>query len=125
MNYQSELSFLINILENMHLPVSILEEPYENAHIHDFGIRKILYPDINYSKYIQTFCTSCRSHVLYKANDEYLFQYLIISSLRTVVTSLILIFPYYRMYSRYSINMYQINKQMCPAQRLGRVSCSQ
>ena len=93
MNYQSELSFLINILENMHLPVSILEEPYENAHIHDFGIRKILYPDINYPKYIQTFCASCRSHVLYKANDEYLFQYLILK-LPKDISSCLLIGPY-------------------------------
>ena len=93
MNYQSELLFLINILENMHLPVSILEEPYENAHIHDFGIRKILYPDINYAKYIQAFCTSCRSHVLYKANDEYLFQYLILK-LPKEIPSCLLIGPY-------------------------------
>ena len=93
MNYQSELNFLINILENMHLPVSILEEPYENAHIHDFGIRKILHPDINYEKYIQNFCTSCRSHILYKANDEYLFQYLILK-LPKDISSCLLVGPY-------------------------------
>lgn len=46
--YQSELHFLENILENMHLHVSLLQEPYENAEIHDFGIRKIIYPEIHY-----------------------------------------------------------------------------
>ena len=76
MNFQSELTFMMNVLENMHIPVSILEEPFENAHIHDFGIRKILHPDIDYVKYIKHFCSSCHSHVIYKAHDEFLFQYL-------------------------------------------------
>ena len=52
MNYQAELTFLKKVLENMHLRVSILEEPYENAEIHDLGIRKIVHPDINYINYI-------------------------------------------------------------------------
>lgn len=93
MNYQAELNFLISILENMHLPVSILEEPYENAHIHDFGIRKILYPNLDYAKYIQKFCSSCHSHILYKAHDEYLFQYMILK-LPKEAPSCLLIGPY-------------------------------
>lgn len=93
MNYQSELTFLINILENMHLPVSILEEPFENAHIHDFGIRQILHPEINYQKYIKNFCNSCSSNIIYKALDEYMFHYLILK-LPCPHLSCLLIGPY-------------------------------
>lgn len=78
MYYQAELTFLIQILENMHLPVSILEEPFKDAHIHDFGIRQILHPDINYSSYIKNFCKSCETNIIYKAEDEYFFHYLIL-----------------------------------------------
>ena len=77
----------------MHIPVSILEEPFENAHIHDFGIRKLLHPELDYVKYIKTFCSSCRSHVLYKAHDEYLFQYMILK-LPKETPSCLLIGPY-------------------------------
>ena len=93
MNYQAELTFLMNILENMHIPSAILEEPFENAHIHDFGIRKLLYPELDYVKYIKTFCSSCSSHVLYKAQDEYLFQYMILKLPKETISCL-LIGPY-------------------------------
>lgn len=93
MNYQAELTFLKNVLENMHIPVSILEEPFENAHIHDFGIRKLLHPEIDYVKYIREFCSSCYSHIIYKAHDEYLFQYIILK-LPKETPSCLLIGPY-------------------------------
>ena len=76
--YQSELHFLENILENMHLHVSLLQEPYENAEIHDLGIRKIIYPEIHYVNYIKNFCSSCQEKIIYKAYDEFLFNYLIL-----------------------------------------------
>ena len=93
MNYQTELTFLKNVLENMHLPVSILEEPFENAHIHDFGIRQILHPDIDYVKYIKNFCLSCSSNTIYKAHDEFFLQYLILK-LPCDTLSCLLIGPY-------------------------------
>lgn len=78
MSYQAELRFLQNVLENMHLHVSVLQEPYENAEIHDYGVRKIVYPDINYANYIKNFCHSCQENVIYKAYDEFLFNYFIL-----------------------------------------------
>lgn len=78
MGYQAELQFLRNILENMHLHVSVLQAPYENAAIHDHGIRQMIYPEIDYSSYIKKFCQSCKDQVIYKAFDEFLFNYLIL-----------------------------------------------
>ena len=93
MNYKSELCFLQNILKNMHLQASVLQKPYENAEIHDCGIRKIVYPDIHYSCYIQNFCNSCQNNIIYKAYDEFLFNYLILK-LPEKETSCLLIGPY-------------------------------
>ena len=78
MNYTSELRFLQNILENMHLHTSLLQEPYHNADLHDRGIRQLVYPDINYIQYIQNFCKSCKDRIIYKAYDEFFFNYLIL-----------------------------------------------
>ena len=78
MEHQAELIFLQQILTNMHLHSSILQEPFENANIHDCGIRNLVYPAIDYPNYIKEFCHSCRTHVIYKAYDEFLFNYLIL-----------------------------------------------
>ena len=79
MSYQAELKFLQNILENMHIHTSLLQEPYEHADLHDFGIRQLVYPEINYVSYIKNFCKTHKGHILYKAFDEFLFNYLILS----------------------------------------------
>ncbi len=78
MSYQAELKFLQNILENMHIHTSILQEPFENASLHDFGIRQLVYPNIDYVSYIQKFCQTRNSCVIYKAYDEFQFNYLIL-----------------------------------------------
>lgn len=78
MTYQAELIFLQNILKNMHIPTSLLQEPFENAELHDFGIRQLVYSDINYIAYIKKFCKSCKKRIIYKAFDEFLFNYLIL-----------------------------------------------
>ena len=93
MHYQAELKFLQNILHNMHLPVSVLQDPYGNASLHDFGIRKLVYPDIDYIRYIKTFCLSCKEQILYKAYDEFHFHYLILR-LPKEEASCLLVGPY-------------------------------
>lgn len=93
MKYQAELNFLQNILENMHIHTSLLQEPYEDANLHDFGIRQLVYPDINYTAYIQKFCNSRKDHIIYKAYDEFFFNYLILKLSKSEDTCL-LIGPY-------------------------------
>ena len=78
MKHQAELRFLQNILGNMHIHTSILQEPFENAFLHDFGIRQLVYPNIDYVSYIQKFCQTRNSCVIYKAYDEFHFNYLIL-----------------------------------------------
>ena len=92
-NHHSELLFLQNIFSNMHIHTSLLQEPFEDANIHDCGIRKLVYPNINYQSYIKEFCHLCRDHVIYKAYDEFLFHYLILKLSETDETCL-LIGPY-------------------------------
>ena len=53
MSYQAELRFLQNVLKNMHLHATVLKEPYENAALHDHGIRKLVHPEIEYVSYIK------------------------------------------------------------------------
>lgn len=79
MNYIAELKFLQKILENMHIHTSLLQEPYEHAELHDFGIRQLVYPEIDYASYIKKFCKTHKGHILYKAFDEFLFNYLILN----------------------------------------------
>ena len=78
MKYQAELDFLCDVFENMQIHTSILQEPYENADIHDYGIRKLVYPDISYTSYVKNFCDSRKENVIYKAYDEFLFNYYIL-----------------------------------------------
>ncbi len=92
-NHHSELLFLQNIFSNMHIHTSLLQEPFKDANIHDCGIRKLVYPNIDYQSYIKEFCHLCRDHVIYKAYDEFLFHYLILKLSETDETCL-LIGPY-------------------------------
>lgn len=92
-NHHSELLFLQNIFSNMHIHTSLLQEPFEDANIHDCGIRKLVYPNIDYQSYIKEFCHLCRDHVIYMAYDEFLFHYLILKLSETNETCL-LVGPY-------------------------------
>lgn len=93
MNHYAELQFLQNLLENMHIHTSLLKEPFENADLHDFGIRQLVYPDINYVSYIKKFCDNHKDHIIYKAYDEFFFNYLILKISASENTCL-LIGPY-------------------------------
>ena len=93
MNHQAELQFLQKILENMHIPTALLQEPFENAELHDFGIRQRVYSDINYITYIKNFCHNCKDRIIYKAFDEFSFNYLILKLHETTDVCL-LVGPY-------------------------------
>lgn len=93
MNHQAELQFLQKILENMHIPTALLQEPFENAELHDFGIRQLVYSDINYITYIKNFCHNCKDRIIYKAFDEFSFNYLILK-LHETTDICLLVDPY-------------------------------
>ena len=93
MNHLAELQFLQKILENMHIPTALLQEPFENAELHDFGIRQLVYSDINYITYIKNFCHNCKDRIIYKAFDEFSFNYLILKLHETTDVCL-LVGPY-------------------------------
>lgn len=93
MTHQTELHFLQKILENMHIHTSLLQEPFEAAELHDFGTRQLVYPEIDYISYIRKFCKSCHDRIIYKAYDEFFYNYLILKICDSEDTCL-LIGPY-------------------------------
>lgn len=72
------LQFFLHILQNMHIPVTIARTPYPECFSNTYDIRQLVYPQLQYKKYAERFFSSCQSHIIYKANDEFLFSYLIL-----------------------------------------------
>lgn len=93
--YQPDtLQFFLNILENMRIPAAIMRKPYDNAAIFDLGIRRIVYPQMNSETFADHFFSSCKSNVIYKAFDEFLFSYLILMLPEKPDDSFLVIGPY-------------------------------
>jgi hypothetical protein len=63
------------------------------ACLHDFGIRQLVYPEIDYVSYIKKFCESCKDRIIYKAYDEFFYNYIILK-LSSADSSCLLIGPY-------------------------------
>lgn len=78
MKFKTEIDFFCEILSNLNINTSLLQPPYHNASLHDYGIRKLVYPNISYEKFIENFCNSRKDNILYRAFDEFLFNYYIL-----------------------------------------------
>ena len=94
MDYKTILPFFLDILENMRIHCAVLKEPFDNATDFDGGIRKLCYPNIDYIKYTRRFCNSCKSNIIYKTCDEFLFCYLILLLPEEKETQCLVIGPY-------------------------------
>ena len=79
MKFKTEIDFFCEILSNLNINTSLLQPPYHNASLHDYGIRKLVYPNISYEKYIENFCNSRKDNILYRTFDEFLFNYYILN----------------------------------------------
>ena len=88
------LDFFLQILENMRIPAAVMTPPYENAETFDFGIRKIVYPQMNYEAFSEHFFHTCKPNIIYKAFDEFLFSYLILMLPKEKDTSFLVVGPY-------------------------------
>ncbi|WP_373249836.1 helix-turn-helix domain-containing protein [Mediterraneibacter gnavus] len=94
MSFKNDLSFFQNILKNMQVNASIVSEPFENIPVFDFGIRNIAFPDSNYDIYTRDFCRTCKSNILYRAYDEYHFNYIFMLLPNQEIPSYLIIGPY-------------------------------
>jgi len=94
MSYENDLSFLQNILKNMQVNAAVVSEPFENIPVFDFGIRNIAFPDLDYDAYTRDFCHRCKDHILYRAYDEYHFNYIFLVLPDLEIPSYLIIGPY-------------------------------
>lgn len=94
MHLKNDLSFLQNILKNMQVNASVVSEPFENIPLFDFGVRKIAFPDLNYDLYTRDFCRTCQPNTLYRAYDEYHFNYMFMQLPNQEIESYLIIGPY-------------------------------
>ncbi len=94
MNFKNDFSFLQNILKNMQVNASVVSEPFENIPVFDFGIRTIAFPDLNYDVYTRDFCRTCEANILYRAYDEYHFNYIFMLLPNQEMPSYLIIGPY-------------------------------
>ena len=94
MSFTNDLSFLQNILKNMQVNAAIVSEPFENIPVFDFGIRNIAFPDLNYDEYTRNFCRTREPNILYRAYDEYHFNYMFMQLPNQEIPSYLIIGPY-------------------------------
>jgi len=89
------LSFFLTILNNMRIPAKIMQPPYENAHLFDFGAHQIAIPTLDYGKYASRFFTTCTPRTIYRAVDDLFFSYLILMiNKETEESAFLVIGPY-------------------------------
>lgn len=94
MSFKNDLSFLQNILKNMQVNASVVSEPFENIPVFDFGIRNIAFPNLNYDVCTRDFCRTCKPNILYRAYDEYHFNYIFMLLPNQEIPSYLIIGPY-------------------------------
>lgn len=94
MSFKNDLSFLQNILKNMQVNASVVSEPFENIPVYDFGIRNITFPYLDYDTYTRNFCRTCKPNILYRAYDEYHFNYMFMQLPNQEIPSYLIIGPY-------------------------------
>ena len=80
MNYQSALLFFQNVLKNLQIHSNFLCEPFTYTEDFDYGIRKIAFPNMDYTQYFRSFYDSCKPYTLYKAFDEFHFNYIVLQT---------------------------------------------
>lgn len=88
------LQFFLHLLQNMHIPTTILHTPFSDFINSDTDIRRITYPNINYEKYAVRFLESFKSNTIYKVMDEFLFSYIILKLTDASETSFLVIGPF-------------------------------
>lgn len=77
MFYDSVLTYVRTVLDNSHIPSSILTEPYENIETLDLGLRESLFSDFDKEEAFRIFTEKCESNTLYYCTDTYHCSYVV------------------------------------------------
>lgn len=75
MHYDGVLTYVRKIFENMHIPTTIFEEPFEEITILDKGLRKSLFKDFDDKEEFENFMRACKENTLYYFTDYYYCSY--------------------------------------------------
>lgn len=75
MHYDSVLTYVRKIFENMHIPTTIFEEPFEEITLTDNGLRESLFKDFDVKEEFTNFKKACKENTLYYFTDYYYCSY--------------------------------------------------
>ena len=77
MHYSNELSFTVGLLQKLHIPTHIIENPkdYINAEI-DLGLRAALFGESDYAKLLVNSPSEAKDRTVYRFFDEYKCNYI-------------------------------------------------
>ncbi len=77
MKYETELFFFRDILKNSHIPCHIIDlsDESEADFSFDFGLRRLVFPGIDYKEFFLRLCRQYAPNVLYNVQDSFLCRY--------------------------------------------------
>lgn len=78
MFYDSVLTYVRTVLNNAHIPSSILTEPFIDIESLDLGLRESLYSDFDKDEAFRIFMENCEENTLYYCTDTYHCSYVIL-----------------------------------------------
>ncbi len=94
MQHEAELLFFMEILKNSHMPCHIIRADDETAgDVYDFGLRRLIIPELNYREQFLRYCRQYRPGVLYRIRDPLLCRYYLFQ-LPDADLSYVLVGPY-------------------------------
>ncbi len=75
MQHQAELLFFNEILKNSHIPCHIIDVSDTSCDVYDFGLRRLVTPEMNYRDVLLRVAHKCEHGVLYRVQDSFLCRY--------------------------------------------------
>lgn len=95
MNYSSELHFAERLLQKYHLHIQIYKEPVDETLIPDYGLRRMINPNVDYRKLLDSVPEHFHPNTIYRIHDLFYCHYLFFILPDQEETTYALIGPYY------------------------------
>ena len=94
MQHEAELSFFTEILKNSHIPCHVFDISDDSPiGAYDFGLRRLVVPDLDYREEFLRYSSQCRPGVFYRTRDPFLCCYYLIR-ISDDENSFVLVGPY-------------------------------
>ena len=79
MQHEAELLFFREILKNSHIPCQIIDISDDSSvDVYDFGLRRLVIPELNYREEFVRYTSQCKPGVFYRTRDPFLCCYYLI-----------------------------------------------